>query len=179
MDKDEIKQMYSMMDVIQRYGFHPNRAGFICCPFHTGDRTASMKIYPDSFYCFACGAVGDIFTFVQRMENKSFKDAFLSLGGKYPDREKERHISSKTMAERRQEARDRLLARQAEERKKQLKHSAVREEFRKASRYAGIMAAGVRKLEPFSEGWCFCANELEPALYRFECLREEVKKWSK
>ena len=52
MDKDEIKQMYSMMDVIQRYGFHPNRAGFICCPFHTGDRTASMKIYPDSFYCF-------------------------------------------------------------------------------------------------------------------------------
>lgn len=179
MDREEIKQMYSMTDVVQRYGFRPNRSGFICCPFHTGDRTASMKLYPDSFYCFACGAAGDIFTFVQRIENKGFKDAFLSLGGKYPDHGGKPAYAPKTMTERHQETRERLLTRQAEERKKQLKHSVVREELRKASRYAGIMATGVRELEPFSNDWCFCANELEPALYRFECLREEVKKWSK
>ena len=45
MDKETIKQQYSMRDVLSRYGMVPNRAGFINCPFHPKDRTASMKIY--------------------------------------------------------------------------------------------------------------------------------------
>lgn len=47
MDKETIKQQYSMRDVLSRYGMVPNRAGFINCPFHPKDRTASMKIYKD------------------------------------------------------------------------------------------------------------------------------------
>ena len=84
MDREEIKQSRSMGDVVALYGLHPNRAGFICCPFHK-EKTASLKIYKDSFYCFGCGASGDIFEFVERMEGVSFKDAFLLLGGDYPD----------------------------------------------------------------------------------------------
>ena len=178
MDKDEIKQMYSMMDVIQRYGFHPNRAGFICCPFHTGDRTASMKIYPDSFYCFACGAVGDIFTFVQRMENTDFKGAFLALGGSYPER-REENCPVQTKNDRRHEIRDQLQQRQTKERERETAICLARAQLRKASEYASLMAAGVRYLEPFSDLWCFCANELEPAFFRFECLFKEVRNWSK
>lgn len=75
MDKEQIKQTYSMGDVVLRYGLHVNRAGFINCPFHSGDRSASLKIYPDSFYCFGCGAGGDIFAFVERMEGCDFKEA--------------------------------------------------------------------------------------------------------
>ena len=83
MTVEEIKQQYSMRDVVEMYGFHPNRAGFISCPFHKGDHTASMKIYKDSFNCFGCGANGDIFTFIQKMDNCDFKTAFYSLGGEY------------------------------------------------------------------------------------------------
>lgn len=83
MDKETIKQQNSMRDVLSRYGMVPNRAGFINCPFHPKDRTASMKIYKDSYYCFGCGATGDIFTFVQNMNNCDFKAAFTILGGTY------------------------------------------------------------------------------------------------
>ena len=83
MDKETIKQQNSMRDVLSRYGMVPNRAGFINCPFHPKDRTASMKIYKDSYYCFGCGATGDIFTFVQSMDNCDFKEAFTILGGTY------------------------------------------------------------------------------------------------
>ena len=38
MTREEIKQQYSMRDIVERYGFKPNRAGFISCPFHSGDR---------------------------------------------------------------------------------------------------------------------------------------------
>ena len=44
MTAEEIKQQYSMRDVVEMYGFHPNRAGFISCPFHSGDHSPSMKI---------------------------------------------------------------------------------------------------------------------------------------
>lgn len=85
MTKEEIKGSVSMKEVIQRYGLpEPNKAGFISCPFHKGDRQPSMRIYDQDYHCFACGENGDIFTFVQRMEDISFKEAFLSLGGDLP-----------------------------------------------------------------------------------------------
>ena len=83
MTVEEVKNRYSMYDIIEQYGFHPNRAGFISCPFHKGDHSPSMKIYPKDFHCHACGANGDIFSFVQRMDHCDFKTAFYSLGGTY------------------------------------------------------------------------------------------------
>ena len=84
MDREEIKSMYSMRDIIERYGFHPNHSGFIPCPFHK-EKTASMKIYSDSYYCFGCGEHGDIFSFIMNMENQTFREVFLSLGGTYKE----------------------------------------------------------------------------------------------
>ena len=55
MTAEEIKQTYSMRDILEKYGIHVNRSGFASCPFHTGDRTPSLKIYDRDFYCFACG----------------------------------------------------------------------------------------------------------------------------
>ena len=51
------------------------------CPFHQ-EKTASFSVHATRqfFHCFGCGASGDIFTFVQKIENISFPEAIrLSL----------------------------------------------------------------------------------------------------
>lgn len=81
MTAEEIKQAFSMREVVERYNIKIKR-GMCCCPFH-GEKRPSMKIYKDSYHCFACGANGDIFSFIQNMDNCDFKTAFYSLGGTY------------------------------------------------------------------------------------------------
>ena len=46
------------------------------CPFH-GEKTPSFNIYTEngSFYCFGCGAGGDIITFVMKIENLDYMEA--------------------------------------------------------------------------------------------------------
>ena len=46
------------------------------CPFH-GEKTPSFNIYTenDSFYCFGCGASGDVISFIMRAENLDYLDA--------------------------------------------------------------------------------------------------------
>ena len=46
------------------------------CPFH-GEKTPSFTVYSEnnSFYCFGCGAGGDVITFVRRIENLDYVDA--------------------------------------------------------------------------------------------------------
>ena len=43
----------------ERYGLPIQQGSMICCPFHA-DRTPSMKLNEDYFYCFGCGASGDV-----------------------------------------------------------------------------------------------------------------------
>lgn len=76
----EIKQKLDTKTVFEYYGYKPNRAGFVCCPFHS-EKTASMKIYEGDkgYYCFGCGAFGDIITFVQQYFGVGFKDAIQKL----------------------------------------------------------------------------------------------------
>ncbi len=41
---------------------------FVCnCPFHS-EKTPSFTVFPDtqSFYCFGCGAGGDVITFIRK-----------------------------------------------------------------------------------------------------------------
>lgn len=64
----EVRERVSALDVAQLYGFHPNRAGFIPCPFHH-ERTASLKLYPGAkgFFCFGCHTGGSVIDFVARL----------------------------------------------------------------------------------------------------------------
>lgn len=54
------------------------------CPFHT-EKTPSFYIMPEknTFTCFGCHKFGDIFTFVQEMENLSFPEAMNFLIEKF------------------------------------------------------------------------------------------------
>lgn len=77
----QVKELVRLTDVLARYNLTPNRAGFLHCPFHSGDRDASLKIYPatDSWYCFGCGEGGDVIDFVAKMERCSFAEALKRL----------------------------------------------------------------------------------------------------
>lgn len=79
---EEIKEAYTMRDVLDMYGIKVNHNNMCCCPIH-GEKHPSMKVYKDGYHCFACGSNGDIFSFVQSVENCDFKAAFYKLGGSY------------------------------------------------------------------------------------------------
>ena len=53
------------------------------CPFHS-EKTASCVVYheTESFYCFGCGAGGDVITFIMKIENLDYLEAlkFLATG---------------------------------------------------------------------------------------------------
>lgn len=74
---EEIRQRLTMREVVEHYGFQVNRANCICCPFHVGDRQASLHIYPGSggFHCFGCGAHGSVIDFVMLLFNCPFREA--------------------------------------------------------------------------------------------------------
>ena len=55
----QIKRAVSVKEAAEYYGLEVNRGNMVCCPFHN-DRTPSMKLNEDYFYCFGCGAHGDV-----------------------------------------------------------------------------------------------------------------------
>ena len=50
----------------ERYGLKANRAGMVRCPFHD-DHTPSLKLNEDYFYCFGCGAGGDVVSLTAKL----------------------------------------------------------------------------------------------------------------
>ena len=72
---EEIRYRCDIEDVIGSYvtlkRAGSNRNGL--CPFH-GEKTPSFTVFPatKSFYCFGCGAGGDVITFIQKMENLDY-----------------------------------------------------------------------------------------------------------
>lgn len=73
-----IKDRLMMRDILKHYGYEPNRAKFICCPFHN-EKTPSMKVFEKDYHCFGCGANGDVISFVQQLFNLSFPDALKKI----------------------------------------------------------------------------------------------------
>ena len=73
-----IKDRLTMRDVLRQYGYEPNRAGFICCPFHN-EKTPSMKIFEKDYHCFGCGEHGDVISFVQKLFNLLFPETLKKI----------------------------------------------------------------------------------------------------
>ena len=53
------------------------------CPFHN-EKTPSFVVYPDtqSFYCFGCGAAGDVISFVRKYNNLGYVEAVKQLASR-------------------------------------------------------------------------------------------------
>jgi DNA primase len=78
----KIKERLSIEDVVSSY-IKLEKAGSNLkanCPFHN-EKTPSFFVSPDrgSYYCFGCGAKGDIFTFIEEFEGLDFKGALKIL----------------------------------------------------------------------------------------------------
>ena len=64
------------------------------CPFHS-EKTPSFVVYHDSesFYCFGCGAGGDVISFIMRIENLGYIEALKFLADRaglpFPEEERE------------------------------------------------------------------------------------------
>lgn len=74
----ELKDRNDITDVVSSY-VNLKRAGRLYsgrCPFHN-EKTPSFYVYPDtqSFYCFGCGAGGEVITFIKKIENLDYIDA--------------------------------------------------------------------------------------------------------
>ena len=66
----------------ERYGLPIQQGGMVCCPFHA-DRTPSMKLNEDYFYCFGCGASGDVIDLAARLFGLSSYDAAKKLAADF------------------------------------------------------------------------------------------------
>ncbi len=60
-----VKAVVTIRMAAERYGLTVRRNHMTCCPFHH-DRHPSMKLNENYFYCFGCGAHGDVIDFVAR-----------------------------------------------------------------------------------------------------------------
>ena len=74
----QIKMAVSVKEAAKYYGLEVNRGNMVCCPFHN-DRTPSTKLNEDYFYCFGCGATGDVIDLVAKLFNLSSYDAAKKL----------------------------------------------------------------------------------------------------
>ena len=75
-----IRDSVDMNTVLSLYGYHTNRSGFLCCPFH-GEREGSLKVYPGNggWHCFGCGRGGSVIDFVMEHENCDFRTAVIAI----------------------------------------------------------------------------------------------------
>ena len=71
---ETVKQFVTVREAAERYGIEVKRGGMACCPFHD-DKNPSMKLNEEYFYCFGCGATGDVIDLTARLYNLSTKEA--------------------------------------------------------------------------------------------------------
>ena len=75
---ETVKNSVTVKQAAERYGYKVNRSDMICCPFHD-DHHPSMKLNRDYFYCFGCGATGDVIDFFVRLFGLSSYEAAKKL----------------------------------------------------------------------------------------------------
>ena len=79
---ETVKASVSVPDAAKRYGIEANRHGMASCPFHN-DRHPSLKLNDDYFYCFGCGATGDVIELVSKMFGLSPYEAAKKLAADF------------------------------------------------------------------------------------------------
>ena len=75
---ESVKAAATVRQAAEHYGLKIGQGNMVCCPFHA-DRTPSMKLNEDYFYCFGCGTSGDVIDLVAKLFNLSSYDAAKKL----------------------------------------------------------------------------------------------------
>ena len=91
---ESVKAAVTVRQAAEHYGLEVNRGNMVCCPFHA-DRTPSMKLNEDYFYCFGCGASGDVIDLAARLFGLSGYDAAKKLATDFDMTEQKPSILAK------------------------------------------------------------------------------------
>ena len=78
---ESIKAAITARQAAATFGLTVNRSGMAACPFHK-DHTPSLKL-DQRYYCFGCGATGDVIDFTARLLGISNRDAAQTLVEKF------------------------------------------------------------------------------------------------
>lgn len=80
--QEQLNEMAEQIDIVEYIGrteelHKKGKNYFCCCPFHKGDDTPSLCIYPadNKWYCFGCGAGSSIYDWIMKYNNLSFHEA--------------------------------------------------------------------------------------------------------
>ena len=79
---ETIKAAVPVKQAAEHYGLQVNHNGMACCPFHR-DRHPSLKLNEDYFFCFGCGAKGDVIDLVARLFDLSGYEAAQRLAADF------------------------------------------------------------------------------------------------
>ncbi len=82
---EEVRMKNDIVDVISGYVKIQKKGSsyFGLCPFHS-EKSPSFSVSPQKqmYYCFGCGAGGNVFTFIMEYENYTFQEAIKFLAQK-------------------------------------------------------------------------------------------------
>ena len=79
---ESVKAAVTPRQAAEAYGLTVSRNGMTCCPFHE-ERHPSLKLNEDYFFCFGCGASGDVIDFTGRLFGLSPRDAAQKLAADF------------------------------------------------------------------------------------------------
>lgn len=165
----QINQMISMRDIVEKYNIQVNGAGCIVCPFHK-EKTPSLKIYSEigkGYFCFGCHSGGDVIKFVMLLFNINFKQALLRLTSDFG---LSGYSDSSDMRDwqRRQAEAARIKRKQDIQEYVELQEDATRAiELRHEIRLNEMV---LRWFEPFSLMWCDAINKRDKLNYDLEVI---------
>lgn len=175
MTSAEIKETVSFRKVVEMCGLHPNRNGFICCPFHQ-EKTPSFRIRPKTGICYGCGWEGDIFKFYSEYNHCDFPTAFLALGGEYDNQGKsKRDIAAERAIRLKEAAMKEAALRNQRAQVRRTYYAAIAEywEAKEAFRFAKVL------YPPFSDDWCFFLEDYSKAQILLSIAEEDFLKHDK
>ena len=86
---EEVREKNDIVDVVSEYVKLTRKGSsyFGLCPFHN-EKSPSFSVSPGKqmYYCFGCGAGGNVYTFLMEYENYTFQEALKTLADRvnYP-----------------------------------------------------------------------------------------------
>ena len=99
---EEVRSANDIVDVISNYVRLTKKGGNYMglCPFHN-EKTPSFSVSQSKqmFYCFGCGAGGNVITFLMQYENDTFQEALETLAQKAGIELPKQELSSKARHE--------------------------------------------------------------------------------
>lgn len=162
----EIKESLTMRQVAEHLGCSINHAGFVLSPFGK-EKTASCKLYHNSYYDFSTASGGDLIKFTAVILGINNWEAcqYLIRAFSLP-------ISLSGNTDRQEEIEQRQKERQQQEERKQEFKAALLDEIDRLKCWTDIYRTAIEKrlYEPFSDMWGYCINELQKAEYKLDIL---------